>query len=258
MINLISINVNGQREIMRSITTIAREYNDMLMRRFGWRVVLESSTFQAQRAAIMREKKVTLALDIGANVGQWATSVRGSGFTGKIISFEPDPRAITALKAKFARDSNWMLFETAVGHENSELILFQFPKMVEGMSSLKRPVSKTAMGQTIASPTDQISQISVPVRRLDDLLSDLDGAVTHLKIDVQGFELEVLRGSTKILQKCSVVEIEMPFVSAYENSTQFLEISKFLIEQGFAASTIQTERWSYPVALDCDALFIRA
>jgi len=243
---------------MRRITTIAREFNDALMRKFGWRVVLESSTFQAQRTTIMRERKVMLALDVGANVGQWATSVRKSGFTGKIISFEPDPRAIAALKTKFTRDSNWTLFETAVGHENSELILFQFPKMVEGMSSLKRPVSKTALGQTVTSSTDQITQISVPVRRLDDLLADLDDVVIHLKIDVQGFELEVLRGATEILQKCSVVEIEMPFVSAYEDSTQFLEISKFLIEQGFTTSAIQTERWSYPAALDCDALFIRA
>jgi len=245
---------------MRKITTTARELNDMLMRKFGWRVVLESSTFQAQRTVIMREKKVTLALDVGANVGQWASSVRNSGYAMKIISFEPDPRAITVLKAKFAKDQDWALFETAVGDENSGLTLSQFPKMVEGMSSLKRPVNKTALGQTIASPTDEILQISVPVRRLDDLLSDLDlnDEVIHLKIDVQGFELEVLKGSPKILQKCSVVEIEMPFVSSYEDSTQFLEISKFLIELGFTASAIQTERWSYPTALDCDALFIRA
>jgi FkbM family methyltransferase len=245
---------------MRSITTTVRELNDMLMRKFGWRVVLESSTFQAQRTSIMREKKVSLALDVGANIGQWASSVRKSGFAGEIISFEPDPRALTELRAKFAGDSNWKLFETAIGHETSELILFQFPKMAEGMSSLKRPVAKTALGQTISSPSDQILEIPVQVRRLDDLLSELnlDDVVTHLKIDVQGFELEVLRGAANILQKCAVVEIEMPFVSAYEDATHFLEISKFLIEQGFTTSAIQTERWSYPTALDCDALFIRA
>lgn len=243
---------------MRSLKTTVREFNDRILRKFGWCVVLESSTFQMQRAQIMRERNITLALDVGANVGQWATSVRRSGYVGKLVSFEPDPRAIKVLQARFASDPNWTFFETAVGDENGQKVLFQFPQMVEGMSSLKKPMDKTSLGQVITESSEQILESYVPIRRLDDLIPNLDNAVIHLKIDVQGFELEVLRGCPKVLEQCSVVEIEMPFVTAYESSSQFVEISSFLLDSGFIASSIQTERWSYPSALDCDALFIKA
>ena len=244
---------------MSKFTTAAREFNDLILRKFGWEAVLQSSTFNAQRNTVIHELGINLALDVGANIGQWVGSIRKSGYEGTILSFEPDPRAVAALRSKMVNDPNWKLFETAVGERTSELVLYQFSEMTEGMSSLKRPLDLTALGQKIVSSTDSITELSVPVRRLDDLLRDYDheNKKIHLKIDVQGFEMEVLRGAPCLLEKCSSVEIEMPLVSAYEGAIQFLEISRFLIDLGYVASTIQSERWNFPAALDCDALFIR-
>ena len=247
------------RREMPGFSTAARELNDKILRKFGWGVVLESSTFNTQRNTVIRRLGIDLALDVGANVGQWASSVRDSGYSGRILSFEPDPRAISILRKNMQSDQDWKLYETALGNETSELVLYQFPEMVEGMSSLKRPLNRTKLGQEIVSAKDAIHEVLVPVRRLDDLLEDIEfgNKKIHLKIDVQGFEMEVLHGSPCLLEKCSSVEIEMPLVNAYDGAVQFLELSKFLIEIGFMASTIQTERWSYPAALDCDALLIR-
>jgi FkbM family methyltransferase len=245
------------RREMPRFSTAARELNHKILGKFGWGVVLKSSTFNTQRNTVIRRLGMDLALDVGAN--EWASAVRTSGYAGTILSFEPDPRAISILRKNMQNDQEWKLYETALGNETSELIMFQFPEMVEGMSSLKRPLNFTKFGEEIVSSKDLIHEVLVPVRRLDDLLEDIEfgNKKIHLKIDVQGFEMEVLQGSPCLLEKCSSVEIEMPLVNFYDGAVQFLELSKLLIDLGFTASTIQTERWSYPAALDCDALFIR-
>ena len=244
---------------MRKLSTFIREFNNTALKRYGWCAVLESSTFSSQRDEVMRVLEIDLALDVGANIGQWALGVRRGGYTGEIISFEPDPRAIKVLKQASKSDSNWGIFEFAVGAREEELILHQFHNMEEGMSSLKKPLPNTETGQVIVQENLEIEMITVPVRRLDQLVehSTLANRNVHIKIDVQGFEKEVLDGAPNVLKICKSVEIEMPLVSAYEGVTQFLEISNFLIQSGFVTSTIQSERWNYPGAIDCDALFVR-
>jgi FkbM family methyltransferase len=244
---------------MRKLSTFIRELNDTALRRYGWCAVLESSTFSSQRDEVLRKLKIDLALDVGANIGQWAIGVRRGGYKGEIISFEPDPRAIKVLKEVSKGDSNWGVFEFAVGDRDEELTLHQFHNMEEGMSSLKKPLSMTETGQVIIQENLGMETTTVPVRRLDQLVEEntLSNRNVHLKIDVQGFEKEVLDGAPNILKICKSIEIEMPLVSAYEGATQFLEISNFLMQNGFVTSTIQSERWSYPGAIDCDALFVR-
>ena len=244
---------------MRKLSTLIRELNNTALKRYGWCAVIESSTFLSQRDEVMRMLEIDLALDVGANIGQWAIGARRGGYKGEIISFEPDPRAIKVLKEASKDDSNWGIFEYAVGACDEELILHKFKNMEEGMSSLKKPLTKTDTGQVIIQQNSKTETVSVPVRRLDQLMENrtLANHNVHLKIDVQGFEKEVLDGAPNVLKICKSIEIEMPLVSAYEGVTQFLEISSFLIQSGFTTSTIQSERWNYPGAIDCDALFVR-
>jgi hypothetical protein len=53
-----------------------------------------------RRTAIVRHERITLVIDVGANVGQYAEALRTGGYDGRIISFEPVTEAHTELEKK--------------------------------------------------------------------------------------------------------------------------------------------------------------
>lgn len=81
----------------------------------------------------------------------------------------------------------------------------------------------------------------------------------YLKIDVQGFELEVLKGATAILSKVKVVQLEMSFVPMYKNGPLFGEILSFLDMIGFELYTIIPEFRNEISGrlLQADGIFVR-
>jgi len=81
--------------------------------------------------------------------------------------------------------------------------------------------------------TTVVSRREVETKRLDDL-SDLVGrGADFLKLDVQGYELTVLRGAKATLNKVLVVQSEVEFVEMYENQPLFAEVDQFLRQAGF-------------------------
>ena len=74
----------------------------------------------------------------------------------------------------------------------------------------------------------------VAVERLDDIVSP-DWIVDHclLKIDVQGYELRVLEGAVKTLDRIRVVLVETGIASLYADDASFDEVYRFLTERGF-------------------------
>jgi inhibitor of KinA sporulation pathway (predicted exonuclease) len=82
--------------------------------------------------------------------------------------------------------------------------------------------------------TQEVSTQTVAVQRLDDVIqaSDLSAKVL-MKIDVQGFELEVLKGATQTLTHVRWVYLEASFVELYEGQPLAAELVEFLRHAGF-------------------------
>ncbi|CAK9031239.1 DNA polymerase delta catalytic subunit [Durusdinium trenchii] len=82
--------------------------------------------------------------------------------------------------------------------------------------------------------TTVVERSEMETRRLDDLLGDIPGkGVDYLKIDVQGFELAVLKGAQKALEETLVLHTEVEFVEMYERQPLFAEVDQFLRQNGF-------------------------
>mmetsp|Transcript_4267 Transcript_4267/g.7494 ORF Transcript_4267/g.7494 Transcript_4267/m.7494 type:complete len:322 (+) Transcript_4267:51-1016(+) len=82
--------------------------------------------------------------------------------------------------------------------------------------------------------TTVVERSEMETRRLDDLLPDIPGgAADFLKIDVQGGELAVLKGSEKALKDILVVHTEVEFVEMYEHQPLFAEVDQCLRKAGF-------------------------
>ena len=105
-----------------------------------------------------------------------------------------------------------------------------------GCSSLFRPNPKiinefTSMATSSGSNFEIVSQENVQTHKVDEV--DEIPKFDHLKIDVQGAELDVLRGSVEKLKCCVAAEIEVEFLPLYENQPLFGEVEAFMREQGF-------------------------
>ena len=80
-----------------------------------------------------------------------------------------------------------------------------------------------------------IGQQEIDVKKLDDVFDSFCKESDHvmLKIDTQGFEKQVLQGAEGILDKVSLIQLEMSLVALYETETLYLDIIEHLDKQGF-------------------------
>jgi FkbM family methyltransferase len=126
-------------------------------------------------------------VDVGANQGIYTLSISRQAGSGKVFAFEPDPRLFAALKGNVERNrvQNVVLFNAAAASRPSKLLLRP--------GSLNRGDNRIV--QSGNGSTDAIEVTAVP---LDSVIPD--HRVEVMKIDVQGFEFDVLRGALQIIQ----------------------------------------------------------
>ena len=163
-------------------------------------------------------------VDGGANVGEFAKLAASIFPAATVHLVEPQPACREAL-AKLARNNRFRLHAVALGAEDASIDLAIDPAGVTTGAHVL-PDAKLPIG---------VGHVRVPVARLDTLLAA--EIVTEdrclLKLDLQGWELEALKGAERILDKIEVILTEVSFFAqAYEPSIEALV--HFLDEHGFA------------------------
>jgi FkbM family methyltransferase len=163
-------------------------------------------------------------LDVGANQGLYALFLaRLAGPTGRVFAFEPHPELFAAAQANCIANGmgTISLYPYALGSEPATLRLFG--------SLLNAGDNRLSTGS--ASSTQSVSEVLV--RRLDDVLPDVDP--DFIKIDVQGWELEVLRGMSRTLEKNRPMTIyfELWPKGLRAAKTSAVELLAFLQGHGF-------------------------
>ena len=123
-------------------------------------------------------------IDVGAHIGSVTSAVAHRDASIKIVAVEAIPEKIVKLRRKFPSVE---FHECAVGECAGEASFF-INLLQSGYSSLGRPHD---------GRLSSFSEIKVQIRRLDEIVKDAN--VDAIKIDVEGAELGVLIGSTKIL-----------------------------------------------------------
>jgi FkbM family methyltransferase len=244
--------------MIKKLKMLARKMLKSILRRRGQSIVPTYSTFDGQRKELIEALKISFAVDVGANVGQWALATFCLGYKGKVISLEPDPRAFEILKKNhqtFIDADRWIIQNLAAGEERAS-IEFNAWGIEGGSSSL---LSLTKQGEVFTFHRNQdIPKIHVTVDTLDQILRPLgefDNAL--LKIDVQGYEMQVLRGASEMLSKFTLVEIEVPIIDIYHGATLLPEMLIYFRDKGFTLCSVQTERWTGFGAADVDVLFMK-
>jgi FkbM family methyltransferase len=242
-------------------TTRARLMATRVFKKFGFTIVPLHETWDHQRANVLSRYNPEIVFDIGANVGQWYLSFREVNQSAVVYSFEPDWRAFLELEKlhESRKDANWFIVNKAIGAETGKSTMSLWD-VAGGSSSLKELTSDGELftGQTQSS----FDVVEIDVCSLDDFIRDNLPEFTKgfLKLDVQGFELEVLTGATNaLLGTIELIEIEIPFRPIYVGDSNIESISALLSSNLFTALTFQTKRWNEDLlaAADFDAIYIR-
>lgn len=173
--------------------------------------------------------RLSTVVDVGANKGQFALAAAHRYPDAKIFSFEPVPEVYRQLQHNTRATPAIATFNCALGNSNGTLEFFSH---VYSHASSALKVSD--LQQQLMPQTADARRIQVVVKRLDSLRAELPlQAPVLLKLDVQGFEKEVLLGASHSLAQVDYLLFETSFVRMYEEEPLFDEMHDFVKSHGF-------------------------
>lgn len=196
-------------------------------------------------------------IDIGANRGQFALVAAHRFPRAALWCFEPLPSARAKLEAVLASRPHVKVLGTALAATAGEHDMH--------VSAHDDSSSLHAIGdrQVEEFPgTEEVSVVRVKTARLDELLTPADiAAPALLKLDVQGSELEVLRGAGELLERDDVfhtILVECSFVELYVGQSLATEVITLLASQGWhLRGAYNVTYGAHGGCLQADLLFTR-
>ncbi len=185
---------------------------------------------------ILFQFQIDLVIDVGANVGQYGSLLRDLGYKNQIYSFEPIGEVFKKLQLRAAKDYKWEVFNFGVGLKNETLFINVSENFVSSSLLQITDASTAAKSDTKFTRQEKITIITLDSFFKENIIKNMKNV--FLKIDVQGYEKQVLDGSLVTLKNISVIQIELSLVKLYEGSLLYKELISILEDLGFYLYTI--------------------
>lgn len=216
-----------------------KQYLKKFLKRRGW-AVERYRPYRDKFELLVRlcaDHHCDTLIDIGANEGQFALDLLEAGYRGEIISIEPQATPHQKLEQRAAAWGRWRAApRMCMGERNGTAAI---NIAANSVSSSILDVLDTSTSAN--ADTRYIGREDVAIRRLDDWADDEAGLGTApigLKLDVQGYEQQVLAGAERLLPAVRVLILEMSLSPLYEGSATFSQLFTSLEDIGFSPSGI--------------------
>lgn len=175
---------------------------------------------------------INCVIDVGANRGGFVDDIRTIGYRGRLISFEPLQKEFEYISHRFSSDSNWQGYQMALGKEKKFMKIHVYEESVYS-SFLESSNNEKEIGYQ-----------EVQVNRLDDifpaLVQGIETPKVFLKMDTQGFDLEVFNGASGCLDYIKGIQSEISIQSIYKGMPHYLEALQVYESAGFELFNIST------------------
>lgn len=191
---------------------------------------MDSQPFHQARMALLQQLGISVFVDGGANTGEYASHIRQSGFSGRIISFEPSSAAYAKLSNLAAHDSLWHCYQVALGEvEKNANFYLSANKMSHSLLPMKKQHTKSAPN------SKYVATEVVKVMRLDSICSEFitKHDAVYVKLDLQGYEKYAIKGAADILHTVKVIEIELAMKPLYVGQMLYSDMIHWLDALGF-------------------------
>lgn len=186
---------------------------------------------------------IDCVLDVGANVGQYGQMLRGIGYGGYIVSFEPVRSVFKELTKAAAGDTKWAVHPLALGATSEQRFINVFRDSV--FSSFRQP---SDYSKGVWEALSDVRAEEVTVVALDDVFQRIKTATGAghflLKLDTQGFDAEVFRGATESLAHIRALQSELSLIPVYDQVEPPYETLKEFHSAGYEISGM------YPINRD--------
>ncbi len=169
--------------------------------------------------------------DVGAHVGQTTRRLVKRFPEATVFSFEPDPDSFKALER--ASPAGVQCHSIALGSKNGAATLHRYG--LDQTNSLLRKSPEAERYVVDSSYFANVGEVPVRVSTLDTFCEEHNvPGIDFLKIDAQGYELEVLKGASRMLGKpIPAIYLEINFVRYYVGQPLFQEVYEFLYQHGY-------------------------
>jgi FkbM family methyltransferase len=196
----------GSRTFTRLAAKVARFSNGVMYLRLGHDIDMKRNGEEAlvgQYAAAVKT-----FIDVGANVGDWTSMLLSSQPAAEGVLVDPGAAAVRACRERFESASGVQVVEAAVGASPGSVTFNELPGASTHSSVLVRSAGSVAR--------------TVPVVTVADIAREQGwSTVSLVKIDVEGFDLQVLRGARPLLasRAIEVLQFEYNDSWAYANDS---------------------------------------
>lgn len=229
----------------------------------GWRAAVQSLLrgvgYEFVRwplAHFLRQHTIDTVLDVGANDGEYARTLRSIGYKGRIVSFEPLSRAFDALSAAAASDPDWHAVRLALGDTAESTVIH-----VAGNSASSSLLGMLPRHTAVAPQSAYVAEEIVTMERLDAVFDShvKPGSRVFLKIDTQGYESRVLSGAEGVLDRVVGLQVELSLEPLYEGQSMAEDVMAWLRRRGFQPHWVNHgfKDAKSQQLLQIDALFFR-
>lgn len=217
-------------------------------------VPLQKFQEYAYLLGLLKSLDVDCVLDVGANRGFYAQNLREGGFKGHILSFEPIRANCDHIDKLAVGDDRWKSVSVALGATEG---VRQFNVIESGSQNvLSSFLTFNGDDETSTKVED------VMVRRLDSILPELLPAQSrrriYLKMDTQGYDLEVFKGSQGVLGDVVALQSEISVRPIYDGMPHYTDALQVYEQAGFSVMNLfVVNRTAGGAVLEYDCLMAR-
>lgn len=203
----------------------------------GFEIIKYPTPELDRRIKLLKNYKIDVVFDVGANIGQYGSELRNIGYQGRIISFEPTLDAFRKLEKNSKNDSLWDVFNFSLGERDGKTTI----NISENSVSSSLLESLPELNKSAPS-AGFVGIEEIEIKKLDSIFNSLniENKNIYLKIDTQGYEKQVLDGAQEFLKMVSGIQLEMNLIPSYKNTTSFNDMSFVLNNLGYKLVTVES------------------
>ena len=196
----------------------------------------ERNIHQKRISKFLQNKSIKTIIDIGAHKGEFAQNALQIKSVNKIIAFEPQKKIFEILKEKFSDNDKVFLNNFALS-EKEEKKIMKINKMT-ATSTLNHEINDDSLyfkfkSLLLYQKNSIISEEEIETTTFDAFFhGKLFDENTLLKIDTEGYEIHVLKGSEQKIKEVKYILIENQFSNMYKN-VNFKDCHNFLTDKNF-------------------------
>lgn len=211
---------------------------------FGYDLVklkgsLGKGTFENELVKIINSISIDLVLDIGANKGQFAKSLIDFGYEDKILSFEPIDDVYNQLKKESIKYENWLIYQKCCVGKSDGVITLNISNLKGNSSILNIKSTKYNVDQSHYIAREKVKTITLETLNENEFIKNAKNI--FIKMDIQGFEHEVLTKLPEVNYNVLGFYIELSLVELYDEQKDYLYICNQLKDFGYDLVYIEPE-----------------